>query len=52
MVLILNTLLFLILCFIWSSRNWLNTFIKIGFFVMSGSNLFILAKLTGYVIQV
>ena len=49
--LITSFVLFLLLCFIWTRKDWLNLFIKFGFFLMAGWSGFLALEAFGYIVK-
>ena len=49
--LITSTVVFALLCFIWTRKDWLNLFIKFGFFAMAGWAGFLAFEALGYIVK-
>ena len=48
---IIATILFLLLGFVWKRGDWLNLFIKFLFYVMAGWGAFLVLQGLGYVLK-
>ena len=51
-LIVLNTLIFLVSALSWNSTNFINLFVKIVLGIMFMANLLLLLKVSGYIVKI
>jgi len=51
-LIVLNTLIFLIASIAWESKDFINLFVKIVLGIMFMANLLLLLKISGYIVKI